>query len=339
MRYAILLNSAAGHGRAGRQRKQIERAFQKAGLDGEVTVPRGEKETAEMACRAARAGQGVIAVGGDGTVQHAARGVIESGAAVPLGVVPLGTGNDFARQLGMPRGLRTSVAALKAARPVRVDYGVVRWQADGRPAERPFVNAVGVGFDAQVAREVAAFKAVPGLAAYLAAVLRTLRRWRAPDVTVWASDGAQPDVQANGGGRPARRPSRLYGGPLLLVTVGNGATSGGGFRLTPGARLDDGLLDVCLIRAVPARRVLRLLLPALRGRHGHAPEVQMLRTSDLRIESAQGIPVHADGEVLTGAARWVEVEVVPGGLLALRPETSERETDVEATRPKEPSLP
>ena len=308
MRYAILLNPAAGHGRVGRRRERIERAFREAGLDGEVRVPQSAAQTAEMACEAARIGRAVVAVGGDGTVQHAARGLIESGEAVPLGVVPLGTGNDFARMLGMPRTLRAAVAALRTARPVRVDYGVVRWWADGHPRQRLFVNAVGVGFDAQVAREVAAFKPMPGLAAYLAAVLRTLRRWRAPEVVV--SKGGGP------GGQDGRL-TRLYSGPLLLVTAGNGATSGGGFRLTPGASLADGLLDVCLIRAAPARRVLRLLGPALRGRHTHAPEVEMYRATRICVESADGLPVHADGELLTGRATRVEVEVVPGGLVVL----------------------
>ena len=324
MRYAILLNSAAGRGHVDRKRERIERAFQDVGLDGQVQLPQSAAETAEMAREAARAGQAVIAVGGDGTVQHATWGIVESGEAVPLGVVPLGTGNDFARMLGMPRTLWSAVAALRTSLPVRVDYGVVRWWTGGRPAQRLFVNAVGVGFDARVAREVAAFKSMPGLAAYLTAVLRTLRRWQAPDVVISEGDGAKAGDSEDQGRRPFGRPTPLYEGPLLLVTVGNGATSGGGFRLTPGASLTDGLLDVCLIRAVPVRRVLRLLTPALRGRHARAPEVQMHQVARLCIESGDPLPIHADGEVLADRAERVEVEVVPGGLLVLRPVQAQR---------------
>ena len=311
MRYTVLLNPAAGHGRVGRSRGKIERAFRIAGLDAQVVATKSAEHTATRACEAARSGGAVIAVGGDGTVHHVGRGVAEGGSGA-LGVIPLGTGNDFARMLGMPRNLQAAVAALRAAEPVPVDYGIVRWWEDGRPAQRQFVNAVGIGFDAQVAREAAAFKSMPGLTGYLAAVLKTLRHWQAPEIAVsTGKDG---------------RPATCYTGPLLLATVGNGATSGGGFRLTPEASLTDGLLDLCLIQAAPARRILQLLPHVLLGRHGASPEVQMHRIRDVGLRTLQGeegrlgrLPIHADGEVLTEQAERVEIEVVPGGLSVLMP--------------------
>ena len=312
MRYMVLLNPAAGHGRVGRSREKIERALREAGLDVHVVETQSAEQTAVRACEAACSGGAVIAVGGDGTVHHVARGVAEGGSGA-LGVIPLGTGNDFARMLGMPRNLRAAALALRAAVPVPMDYGVVRWWEGGRPAQRRFVNAVGIGFDAQVAREVVAFKALPGFTGYLAAVLRTLRHWQAPSVVVATGKGG--------------RPVTCYTGPLLLATVGNGATSGGGFRLTPEASLTDGLFDLCLIQAAPARRVLQLLPHVLRGRHGAAPEVQMHHARHVHLQTVagegvrppQGLPIHADGEVLTEQAGRVEIDIVAGGLSVLMP--------------------
>ena len=311
MRYTVLLNPAAGHGRVGRSCGKIERAFRIAGLDAQVVATKSAEHTATRACEAARSGGAVVAVGGDGTVHHVGRGVAEGGKGA-LGVIPLGTGNDFARMLGMPRNLRAAVAALHSAKRVPIDYGVVRWWENGRPAQRRFLNAVGIGFDAQVAREAAAFKSMPGLTGYLAAVLRTLQRWQAPEVEVATGKD--------------ERPATCYAGPLLLATVGNGATSGGGFRLTPGASLTDGFLNLCLIRAAPTWRVLQLLPHVLLGRHGAAPEVQMhqVRHVHLQIKQNKGrrarrLPIHADGEVLTEQAERVDVDVVAGGLSVLMP--------------------
>jgi diacylglycerol kinase family enzyme len=209
--------------------------------------------------------------------------------------------------LGLPAAPGAAVAALARAVPRAVDYGVVRWDEAGRTEERTFVNAVGVGFDAMTASVVPAFKVLPGTAAYLAAVVRTLRLWRSPDVQV--------SIRAEGEGF-----TPVYHGPLFLATAGNGVCSGGGFYLTPQATITDGLLDVCVIEGISTGRVFQLIPRALRGRHVGAPEVHMFRTAEMRVESEAGLPIHADGEVLTTRAYRIDVQVVPGGLIVLAPD-------------------
>jgi diacylglycerol kinase (ATP) len=303
MRYTFILNPAAGHGAAARRRRAVEAAVAASGLDADLRLTEGPGHAFTLAREAAAEKDVVVAVGGDGTVQEVSGGILASRRPVHLGVLPLGTGNDFVKMLGMPSEPRAAVEALRRARPQAVDYGRVRWWEDGKAAEGTFVNAVGIGFDAQVAGEVGAFKFLPGVAAYLAAVLRTLARWKAPRVRVTVEQAAAPPYR--------------YEGPLLLTTAGNGTCSGGGFYLTPAASVTDGLLDVCLIEGISVPRILQLLPFTLFGRHIHAREVHMHRGVRIHLESDAPLPVHADGELLTRAARRLEIEVVPGGLSAL----------------------
>jgi diacylglycerol kinase (ATP) len=169
-----------------------------------------------------------------------------------------------------------------------------------------FFNAVGMGLDAAVALASERFKRLPGKAAYLGAVPQVLRRWTSPHVRVTLDpEGTSPQI--------------LYEGPLFLMTVANGTSSGGGFRLTPEASLTDGLLDVCLVQCMSVRRVVQLLPRALRGTHTHAPEVRMRTITSLLLESEAPLPVHADGEVITRNMRRLEIRTAPAGLSVLTP--------------------
>lgn len=301
MHVTAILNPTAGGGSAGRRRGAVAAALAAAGLDAQVRCTTHPGHAVELAAEAAAASEAVIAVGGDGTVQEVSRGLLASGHDTPLAVLPLGTGNDFAKMLRLPRGgLRAAARALATALPTRVDVGRVVWEEGGR-RERLFINAVGLGFDARVADVAADFKHLPGLAAYLAAVFHTLRRWQAPGVVLHA-DGAV-----------------LYEGRLFLVTAGNGVSSGGGFYLTPEASLTDGLLDVCLIEDVRRSRVFQLIPRALVGRHGTAPEVHTRRAAHLHLTADAPLFIHTDGEVLTKSATTVDIWLEAGRLPVLMP--------------------
>lgn len=304
MRYTFILNPAAGHGAAGRKRRAVEAAVAASGLDAELQTTAGPGHAVELAHAAAQAGHAVVAVGGDGTVQEVSTGVIASGHAVPFGVVPLGTGNDFVKMVGMPRTPQAAVAALQQATPQRVDYGRVRWWDESGPGTATFLNAVGIGFDARVADAVAAYKFLPGVASYLAAVFKTLRLWQTPAVRV--------RVEQNG-------TAHTYEGSLLLTTAGNGTCSGGGFYLTPDASISDGVFDVCVIEGISTARIFQLIPLALFGKHTGAGEVHMHRAEHVSVESDLPLPVHVDGELVTRGTRRLEVEIVPGGLTVLMP--------------------
>src|SRR5690606_17443026 len=335
MRYAFVLNPAAQNGRAGRHRGALEAALRAEGVAYTLRETEAPGHATALAREAAAGADVVVAVGGDGTIQEVARGVYGTDAL--MGVLPLGTGNDFAHAVGMPDDLGEAVRALLRAEPHAVDVGRARWTEPGDEPGRGarevlFTNCLGVGFDALVARNAHRFKALGGRAAYHAAVFRTLWSWRQPEVEVTASmeevettdhgprTTDEGSVLVRGWSSVVHRPSAvIHRGRFLLVEIGNGFSVGGGFLLTPEARVDDGLLDVCVIARASARRIVRLLPSAFTGAHVHAPEVTMHRARRVTLRSAAPLPVHADGEVLTADARTLDVTVLPGALRVLAP--------------------
>lgn len=307
MRTIAILNPAADHGRLGKKRPAVEAALRQAGLAGEVWLTRGPHHAVELAQRAAAEADVVVAVGGDGTVHEVCRGLLASRQQAHLGVLPLGTGNDFAWALGMDRRLEVAARQLGTATPTAIDYGVVRWQEDETHGEQPFVNTLGIGLDARVSIEVDALKFLPGPSGYMVAVLRSLLQ--------------RKETQARITGIPAPNEEAmvLYEGDVLIATAGNGIRSGGAFYLTPRASFTDGLLDICVAENPTFLRVLQLLLLVLRGKHEDEPEIKMFRIPALTLTTSTGMPVHADGEILAIQAHWVDVTVVPGGLSVMKP--------------------
>ena len=281
----------------------------------EIIATERPNHAATLARRAATRFDAVIAGGGDGTVQEVATGLL--GLDTPFGVLPLGTGNDFAHQLGVPKRPAEAVGALLEADIVPVDAGIAQWRNEGHDHhlhEAVFVNAVGIGFDALVAAEAAQFKVFRGISGYVMAVGKALRTWKQPDVDVRRLREPVAAGEAESDAEPS-----MYAGPFFLAAVSNGTTVGGGFRLTPDARIDDGLLDLCLVSGpLSLLRIARLLPKAIAGRHLNEPEVRMDRVERLSLRLSAGVPIHLDGEVLTRTAIKVDVTVQPGAFQMLR---------------------
>ncbi len=308
--FAVILNPAAGNRRAGRERARLHEVFEAAGVPFEIIVTERPNHASALARRAAARFDAVVAAGGDGTLHEVASGLFGNGTGAALGLIPLGTGNDFATLLGLPRRTDEAVRALLGAEAIPVDGGLVRWREDGDPRrhETVFVNAVGIGFDALVAAEAERATWVRGRLGYVAAIGRSLRAWPQPEAEV-RSVGAECDAW-----------SEVYAGPFFLAAVGNGTSVGGGFRLTPNARIDDGLLDLCLVAGpLSLARIARVLPKALRGRHLGEPEVRAGRVRRLSLRLSSGVPIHADGEVVTRSAVEVVVAVQPAAFRLLRP--------------------
>ena len=303
MQYIIIHNPTAGRGRV--RRPRVERALDSVSLSYRLLTTGHPGHARELARQYAGEAGVVVAAGGDGTIQEVARGLLQSGTSTPLGILPVGTGNDFIKAFGKSLTLQTAAQVLAEANVVRVDCGQVRWKERGALQEQIFVNALGLGFNARVARAVAEVKKLRGTAAYLAAALKTLYRWTSPTARVDAIIEGQH--------------CRLYSGSLFLVTAGNGVCSGGGFYLTPEASVLDGRLDVCLIKDLPVRRVLQLIPRVFMGRHAGAPEVHLHRVQELIVATDAPVSVHADGEVIADSTHRVEVKVEPARLPVLVP--------------------
>ena len=233
----------------------------------------------------------VVAVGGDGTVHEVAAACV--GRDLVLGVLPVGSGNDYVKALGVGTDLGRALEVLVGGRVRAVDAGEVN--------EVVFINGLGIGFDAEVAAGVTKAPArLGGTGRYLWSVGRLLWGFRCHEVAL-GFDGRDA-VEAR----------------TILVAVALGTTSGARFRLAPEARLDDGLFDVVWSEEVNRAEVLRLVPAALRGTLLRHPKVHLARAREVRVDFEEEVPAHVDGEPLE-PTRAFRTRVLPGALRVLTP--------------------
>jgi len=295
LRTLVLVNPAAGRGRAGRLAPVIEALLRSQGFAGMFAVA---ADAAELTSRAARARDGgfecVAVLGGDGAVHFVLRGLFPTG--VPLAIIPAGTGNDIATALGMPRDPIAAAGELHRCVPRPVDVLRVRFADD---TSHVFIGAGGCGLDAE-ANILAntTFKSLPGAARYVAGALWALRR-------------SEPlALSAELDGKP-------WNGEVMLAAVANIRTYGAGVVIAPAAAFDDGMLDVTLIRPLPLQRIIEALPLVLRDGLPRWPEIAQLRARAISLRAGRQAPFHGDGELLGNIP--AEVEVLPGALQVIAP--------------------
>jgi YegS/Rv2252/BmrU family lipid kinase len=290
-----VLNPAAGRGAAARALDPIAREFHHQGWSVEVERTERPGHGAELAARAVQAGaRRIVAVGGDGTVHDVANGLLRHGLGgrggdVALGVVPIGSGNDFAKLVGVYRHSPVrAVRRLVTAQTARFDAGLV--------CDEYFVNSVGFGFGPEVVRVRNAMPGLSGFASYFVPVLRAFAGFRPPRLEVRARGFAET-------------------GNMMMVEVCNGTTAGGSYRFAPDAQPGDGRLDVCLVRRVSLLRFLMAVPRVMRGTHATMREVALFQTREVAIRSLDGpLLLHVDGELREPDARECTVQVEPGRL-------------------------
>ncbi len=269
-RALAIVNPAAGNGTGQRLAARIARTLRDAGLRVEIERTPAQGEGARLAREAAEAGYGmVIAVGGDGTANEIANGLVGSGTALAL--YPIGAGNDFARALGYPRRRRDVPLFIRTARRRTIDVG----DANGRV----FLNAAGVGIDGHVAERVVATVRIvgPGLG-WFAGALAGIATYQPIPMRVLI-DG------------------ELRSGRFLTVVAANATHFGGGMRVAPQAELDDGQLDVVLAGDLGKRESLLALAKLYRGTHVNGTTITTQRARVVEIELAQPAASELDGEV------------------------------------------
>jgi diacylglycerol kinase (ATP) len=248
------------------------------GLHGDALFSERPGQLRELAAQAAADGERlVVAVGGDGTVNEVASGLVGSGTE--LAVVARGTGVDFVRTYGIPTKLDDAVQVALHGGTREIDAGRVAFRSwSGEPGEAWFVNVAGVGMSGAVAKRTnESSKALGGKASYLWSTVAVFARWQNTDVQV--------TVDAE------HRSGRMH-----EVIVANGRFLGGGMEMCPDARPDDGLLDVLLIGDVTKRDLVRTMPKIYRGTHLPHPKAELLRGSTVAVDSTEALPVQLDGE-------------------------------------------
>jgi YegS/Rv2252/BmrU family lipid kinase len=285
----LILNPTAGRGRARTLADGIQSELRARGVETDIVRTRHVRDAVDVAHRAHDDGyETVIAAGGDGTIHEVANGLMHAagdGVAGTLGIVPIGTGNDFIKSAGVPADWREACQVIGAGYKRRIDVGCINGEY--------FVNQAGIGFDAQVSIEALNITWARGMAVYVLALARNmLLSYRTPHVAL-EMDGRHTEQR------------------ITLVTIGNGRCAGGGFWLTPAAELDDGWFDICVADQLSKPGILALIPHVMRGTHVGKRAITLSQARKILVVSAEPLPIQADGEILDAGAHRLEAELIP----------------------------
>lgn len=293
---ALFLNPIAGRGRAKRRLPRILELLESAGVNAVVHQSIGVGDLENQVFEAVRNGAAqLIVAGGDGSIHEAVNGIMEAGEEVALGVVPVGTGNDFAKAAGIPLDWEAATTLLArriadGATPRRIDLG--------RMNDRWFANGAGIGLDAKVTRIARSYRWPIGDLVYLAAILQAMLDGIATPEILIEADELQWD------------------GPLTLANISNGPWVGGMFHIAPMANNEDGVLELLIAKPVTRGRILRLLPKLMRGQHMDEAEIVHASVRQVKISASATVPSHLDGEVQPLQSDF-EIEVLPAALQLL----------------------
>lgn len=309
LRTLMIVNPRAGGGVLGRRWPAVAALVARELGAFQQRFSSGPGDATELARRAlAEDYDQIVAVGGDGTVNEVVNGMLrEAGSEPPaaaLGVLHFGTGGDFCRAAGIPRGLRQGVRALATGRSRAIDVGRVSFTGgDGRPAQRFFANVASFGMSGVVDEIVnQGSKALGGRLSFALATLKAMRRYRAPTATLRYDDEA------------------LIEATIHNVAIANGQFFGGGMRIAPPALLDDGLLDVVVLSEISLLELLKHGHRVYRGTHLQLPFVthrHARRVEALPAHGMESILLDVDGE--TPGRLPATFEVVPAALRLICP--------------------
>ncbi|MFD5192924.1 diacylglycerol kinase [Streptomyces sp. NPDC058357] len=290
----LFVNPTAGRGRGAHAAQPAASALRDAGFSVRTVLGEDADDALRRAREAVAGGTGaLIAVGGDGMMSLALQAV--AGTMTPLGVVAVGTGNDFARALGLP--IRDPAAAGRLAAEA-LKGGAVREIDLGRVGERWFGSVLASGFDSRVNDRGNRMRWVGGRFKYDLAILAELAAFKPIPYRIRLDGGPVREIEAT------------------LIAVGNGTTYGGGMRICADAVMDDGLFDVTVVGDCSRTTLIKVFPRVYKGTHLGHPEVTVHRVSSIELAAA-GVTAYADGEQL--GALPLTAHCVPGAVRVLVP--------------------
>ncbi|MEN8098290.1 MAG: diacylglycerol kinase family protein [Chloroflexota bacterium] len=300
----IIVNPYAGRWQAKERIPEVEAAFAKYKVDYDLVVSPQIGKGIPLAQEAALSNYDtVVTVGGDGTYNETVNGlVIASGdqPTVPMGIIPLGTANDLAFGLGIPNEIDEAVRVIAQGKTRQIDVGKVNG--------RYFGNNAAIGMEPLITIENERLVYIKGIIRYLISALIVIARrpW-------WEVEIEWPEGN--------------YKGTALLVSVGNNTRTGGVFFMSPKARLDDNLLDVCFAPRMSRLRLLKLLPTTFNGSHINQESVSYLQTTKVSIRTNRPTPIQTDGEVFELGTTEVKYELVPRKLTVIVPSEKSPDTN------------
>ena len=292
LKYGIIFNPAARHGTAHKFESRILALLNKKNIDYSFYKTKGNLDAVRIARGIAKNCDVVAAIGGDGTINEVASGLIEAGIGIKnekdsiaaLAVLPLGSGNDLNKIIGMPLKLEEALDVLLNGIKKNIDIGSVVFKRKSVLHEetRIFINSLGIGIDAEIANEIKRIKHLSGLSLYLYAAIKVLARYRAKEVQI--------------------------------------QSEGGGFRFFPDADPSDGLLDMCVIPKIPLLKTIPVIPRIIRGTHVTDKRITFKRVRQAEFNAEDSFSVHIDGEFLGSDIISMKVDILPHRLTVLYPD-------------------
>lgn len=295
----VILNPISGHGNGERLGPQIQAALREGGLEFDWVQTEAPRHAIAIAEQAKRGGyETLVAIGGDGVVHEVVNGMMRAAGGNPsgtLGVIPVGSGNDFSKMIPLQPDWQEAIRRILAGRTRWFDVGKItadKSAVGGDSGQRYFANTFDTGFGAYVSMH-AHIPYLTGTAMYLVAIFRTLANYSVPRLRV-EFPGEQVIEQKS---------------TMTVATIGR--CFGGGFWIAPNAEVDDGLLDIMIADGLGRAGILSLLPKVMKGTHVGDPRVKFFRSPRVIIESPDPLPVECDGEVPWVDAHRLEIEVLP----------------------------
>lgn len=296
-KYKIIVNPISGRGFALKMIPVIEEKLRGLGIDYDLVQTERPWHASELAEKAAMDGYDVvISASGDGTANEVLNGLMRAknhGATkTAMGIITVGTGNDFAYGMNIPGNFEECFLVLKEDKRRLMDIGLVK--GGDYPEGRYFGNGVGMGFDAAVGFEAVKIRWTRGLLAYLIAALRTIFLYfKAPLVQI-TYDGTSIEQES------------------LMTSIMNGQRMGGGFYMAPNGDPGDGWLDLCIAESASKLRIFQLITFFMKGTQATQPEVKTARARKISITALKGtMPAHCDGETLCYEGTKLDIELFP----------------------------
>jgi diacylglycerol kinase (ATP) len=289
--FKFIVNPTAARGKGKEIGKKIDELCKSRSIDYHLEFTTRPNQATEIAARACSNFEGIVAVGGDGTINEVVNGII--GKKVKLGIIPTGSGNDYVKILNIPLSPLEAFNSLMRLKTRIVDAG--------QAGDVYFANGLGIGFDAWVVINSKNVNWLRGSAIYFYSVLRTMLSYKSPWMRLTYNNTVREDK-------------------MFMITVGNGVSLGGGFKLTPYAMLDDGLFDLNIVRDLTRIEIVQNLVGVYSGKHVNMPQVTTGRTSEILIESDQDLAAHVDGELIKKSTRTLQVKILPKILEVIVPD-------------------
>ena len=282
-RYLLIVNPEAGSRSTMKALPEIERLLRDRNADYEFHFTKERNHATELVKEIGADFDVVVSVGGDGTINEIVNGLPDLNK--PMGIIPIGTGNDFARSCSIKIGdLESAVDVLLAHDVKKLDVGEVNG--------RRFINVMGLGFEGRANDIGKMLPFLRGIPKYLIAIGGTYLTYRRMQLRAKFND---LDINEK----------------VFLISIGNGWNVGGGLQLTPKAKLDDGFFDVCYVHHISRVRILQVFTKLYDGSIDGEPEMELHQTKELTIESDSPIPAHIDGEAFDPVQKSFHIRLIP----------------------------